>query len=98
MYQSYELIVDRILQRQRTMKGEARWHFQHQHGHTGTQSTLVNPLTGVRVDTSAIVRFQRLLDRIRLLPLTEIEDCLNEKKFLAVMVRPRPHPHPSLHR
>jgi len=41
----------------------------------------------VKLFSSSIVRFERLLGRIRLYALTEIEECLNEKESLVLMVR-----------
>lgn len=40
----------------------------------------------VKLYSSSIVRFERLLGRIRLYALTEIEECLNEKESLVLMV------------
>lgn len=40
----------------------------------------------VKLYSSSIARFERLLGRIRLYALTEIEECLNEKESLVLMV------------
>lgn len=40
----------------------------------------------VKLFSSSIVRFERLLGRIRLYALTEIEECLKEKESLVLMV------------
>jgi hypothetical protein len=41
---------------------------------------------GVRLSSSAIVRFERLLDRIKLYAVSEIDECLTEKESLVLMV------------
>lgn len=47
----------------------------------------------VKLYSSSIARFERLLGRIRLYALTEIEECLNEKESLVLMVICRVYPH-----
>lgn len=104
MYQSYELIVSRLLHRQRsttdldTMPGVGGSHsragtFGSQNGTPASQMLLSESLlfdedskTSVKMSLSAVVRFERLLDRIRLYALTEIEECLKEKESLVLMV------------
>jgi len=49
-----------------------------------------NSTVKVRLSLSAVVRFERLLDRIGLYALTEIEECLKEKESLVLMVCRRP--------
>lgn len=109
VYQSYELIINRVLQRQRILRDDARHesrnapdsrapnapHEHDDHGHTPSllrSSTMAMLATseddslGVRLSSSAIVRFERLFDRIRLYALSEIEECLTEKEALVFMV------------
>ncbi len=48
-------------------------------------------VSGLRAALSpaAIVRFERLKDRISLYALNEIQDCLDEKESLTIMVSPK---------
>jgi hypothetical protein len=108
VYQSYEQMITRILQRQRLLRDEARKEAKGQpeprpaifHGHHDLNEPRPNlyytstmqlhtsedmPL-GVRLSSSAIVRFERLLDRIKLYAISEIEECLTEKETLVFMV------------
>ncbi|KAL2865447.1 uncharacterized protein BJX67DRAFT_382932 [Aspergillus lucknowensis] len=103
LYQSYELIMTRILQRQRLLHDEARSNQPKlPFGHTFTdieihelrQMTLQSgkssssaPETsvGVRLSPPAVARFERLLDRIKLYCLSEIDSCLTEKESLTFL-------------
>ncbi|KAJ5351406.1 hypothetical protein N7452_000380 [Penicillium brevicompactum] len=106
LYQSYELIMRRLLQRQRMLRDEARSsHPAVPYGATFgdmeyvdmRQSSLVShssiPGTagmadksvGVQLSSTAVVRFERLVDRINLYCLSEIENCLNEKESLTFL-------------
>lgn len=109
LYQSYELIMRRVLQRQRLLRDEVRFPYSSstlpgawpgfrrvdgglQLGHTGdfsypgaNASELES--VGVRLSPVAVVRFERLADRINLYCLNEIEACLLEKESLTFMVR-----------
>ncbi|KAL4917593.1 hypothetical protein BDW62DRAFT_218084 [Aspergillus aurantiobrunneus] len=103
LYQSYELIMMRILQRQRLLHDEARSNQPRlPFGHTFTdtelqlhrqmtmQSSFGIPMTsensvGVRLSPPAVARFERLLDRIKLYCLSEIESCLTEKESLTFL-------------
>ena len=100
MYQSYELIIERILYRQRMFDSSLR--------RPSTMSRLASGQSGfgdltenaggtdlnfenisdtnVHLCPAATVRFERLLDRVRLYALTEIENCLKEKEELVFMV------------
>ncbi|EEH37147.2 hypothetical protein PAAG_07703 [Paracoccidioides lutzii Pb01] len=115
LYQSYDLIVNRILKRQRLLREEVRisqsgpglhdhHHHQSQQNHGGSPFGLdflnrantsrsmafdeTNPtdLGGVQLSSAAIGRFERLLDRIRLYALSEIDGCLTEKESMTFMV------------
>jgi hypothetical protein len=101
MYQSYELIGTRLLQRDRTKRDHTCLQQQHlPFGHSQNNSLsedLMNQNTSdvlsiefsssrVRLSPSAAVRFQRLVDRVRLYALNDIEECLNEKESLVFMV------------
>jgi hypothetical protein len=105
LYQSYELIMTRILQRQRVLRDEARsTHPKYALGHTFADtesherrhmtmqtatsvSSAPETTVGVRLSTPAIARFERLLDRIKLYCLSEIDSCLTEKESLTFLVR-----------
>lgn len=109
VYQSYELIMSRILQRQRFLRDEARsrppitigttfsendfaeFRQQTQHGDLSCISSYDNPV-GVQLSSAAATRFERLLDRIKLYCLSEIEACLIEKESLTFLVSLSP-PH-----
>lgn len=103
LYQSYELIMMRILQRQRTLREEARpptHHFSMGHVFEDPefaemrQSTMqsglglanVQDTVGVQLSQVAVTRFERLLDRIKLYCLSEIDSCLTEKESLTFLV------------
>jgi hypothetical protein len=102
IYESYVLIVDRLLQRQRSLRDEARsrtestsYHMQRQHSvdHFGLTRNPSSPRTleeeaslGVPLSATAIVRFERLRDRIKLYALSQIEECLLEKESLVFLV------------
>ncbi|KAI9372478.1 hypothetical protein BJX61DRAFT_442380 [Aspergillus egyptiacus] len=103
LYQSYELIMTRILQRQRLLQDESRsnqpkFSFGHtfpdaevHEGRKMTMQSSVNVWTapdtsvGVPLSPAAVARFERLLDRIKLYCLTEIDSCLTEKESLTFL-------------
>ncbi len=101
MYQSYALIIERVLSRQKPVNvatarqpdEESRAHTRRlSHGSNAGSllntdvSTEVETL-GVPLSSVAIVRFERLLDRINLYALSEIQECLDEKESLVFLVR-----------
>ncbi|EQL37620.1 hypothetical protein BDFG_01194 [Blastomyces dermatitidis ATCC 26199] len=108
IYQSYDLIVNRVLKRQRLLREEIRnsqpanmHHPPHQRGgHFGLDLLSrgnswrpngfdeINPseLGGIQLSSAAVGRFERLLDRIRLYALSEIDECLAEKESMTFMV------------
>ncbi|KAH8426045.1 uncharacterized protein LDX57_003785 [Aspergillus melleus] len=103
LYQSYELIMMRILQRQRVLRDEHRnprttfpvGHMVGDHDVVDLrQSTLQSSLSvasmpdtqvGVQLSSAAVARFERLLDRIKLYCLSEIDTCLTEKESLTFL-------------
>ncbi|KAJ5588563.1 hypothetical protein N7537_011241 [Penicillium hordei] len=104
LYQSYELIMRRLLQRQRMLRDEARSAQPTALSYGATfgdmefvdmrQSSVVsNPgfhnttekSVGVQLSSTAVARFERLVDRINLYCLSEIENCLNEKESLTFL-------------
>lgn len=104
LYQSYELIMMRILQRQRLLRDEAARSpqrptslgniFAEPESSELRQSTLqsqfyfanFNDTVGVQLSSAAVARFERLLDRIKLYCLSEIDSCLTEKESLTFLV------------
>jgi hypothetical protein len=116
VYQSYDQMITRILQRQRLLRDETRkgakgqpeprpalFPTDQEHDenrpnlyHTSTMllQTSEDMSLGVLLSSSAIVRFERLLDRIKLYAISEIEECLTEKESLVFMVCPALIYHP----
>lgn len=106
MYQSYALIITRILEKQKTYAdltasqkrdtptssgpsengGNTMSHGMEDSlnlsGHVSTSSQTL----GAPLSPAAIVRFERLLDRINLYALSEIQECLDEKDALVFLV------------
>ncbi|RHZ43210.1 uncharacterized protein CDV56_100933 [Aspergillus thermomutatus] len=98
---SYELILTRVLQRQRLLRDEARSrHPKMSPGHIirGGEALRFSALqrepelwtnsensVGVRLSSAAVARFERLLDRIKLYCLSEIDACLTEKESLTFL-------------
>ena len=106
VYQSYEKMIDRLLQRQRQLPPSSV-NAQQRHLSDASLSMPQHPSEGiphtgmsagesdsnqvtVRLPLGTIARFERLLDRIRLYALTEIEECVAEKESLVFMVRTLP--------
>jgi hypothetical protein len=104
LYSSYELIMTRILQRQRLLRDEARSSRPPMAlGPVFGESEIVDPRqaalqnnfsfsslpdnpVGVQLSSAAVARFERLLDRIKLYCLSEIDTCLTEKESLTFLV------------
>jgi hypothetical protein len=106
LYQSYELIMRRLLQRQRLLRDEARSSnaLPMSVGNTFTESDFAelrqasilsdgnrvgtnDKPVGVALSSAAVARFERLVDRINLYCLSEIDTCLLEKESLTFLVR-----------
>jgi hypothetical protein len=103
LYQSYELIMRRLLQRQRMLRDEARSSHptavpygatfgdmenvdMRQPSLVSKSSVPTDKSVGVQLSSTAVARFERLVDRINLYCLSEIESCLNEKESLTFLV------------
>jgi hypothetical protein len=99
LYESYQLVMTRLLQRQRLLRDDARARRDNPRrmsvvgesdDHDAMQSTLFadsyDNVTGVRLSSAAVGRFERLADRIQLYCLSEIDTCLSEKDSLTFMV------------
>jgi hypothetical protein len=107
LYQSYELIMRRLLQRQRLLRDEARSSNNPppmSYGNTFADSDFADlrqgsivsegnrfgtndKPVGVALSSAAVARFERLVDRINLYCLSEIDTCLLEKESLTFLVR-----------
>ena len=98
IYSSYDIIIDRVLAGMRsTQKGHSQLtDLMREHGASSYQSqTPRSPqqeregsLTpyGVSMSIAASKRFERLKDRINLFALSEIQDCIDEKEALVLLV------------
>ena len=110
MYQSYALIIKRILEKQKpftelparqkkdtpTAVGPLDYGSNttsqgmddslNLEGHISTSSEML----GAPLSQAAVVRFERLLDRINLYALSEIQECLDEKDALVFLVSINP--------
>ena len=101
MYQSYALIIERILERQKPLNispaGQPNTEQKIQDSNTtfgvrdpssleiGSSSTEIQTF-GVPLSSAATVRFERLRDRINHYALNEIQECLDEKESLVFLV------------
>ncbi|USP74309.1 hypothetical protein yc1106_01583 [Curvularia clavata] len=100
VYQSYELIIERVLRKQEvTLASLKNSHILS--GDASLASTYVlndaaplppgalvpetDSLLGVALSSAARVRFERLKDRIVLYALSEIQECLDQKESLVMM-------------
>ncbi|RAL10428.1 uncharacterized protein BO97DRAFT_372562, partial [Aspergillus homomorphus CBS 101889] len=103
LYQSYELIMMRILQRQRSLQDKARHNrpqlalgqtFDDDDSVDAQQQSMQSSFSlasapadsvGVYLSSTAVARFERLIDRIKLYCLSEIDTCLTEKENLTFL-------------
>lgn len=81
MYQSYSIIIDRILERTKTAS-----HLPSAIVEQDTANFISTSTFGVTLNSNAVVRFERLQDRIRSFALNEIQDCIDEKESLVFLV------------
>lgn len=87
MYQSYALIIERILDRQKPLHSSTGGSSSESGNYSeGLPSDMSKIQLGVRMSSAATVRFERLRDRINLYALSEIQECLDEKESLVFMV------------
>jgi hypothetical protein len=95
VYQSYELIIERVLKKQEATLASLK----NSHVVTGVDSLAssypatagpqvpeAESLLGVSISSAARVRFERLKDRIILYALSEIQECIDQKESLVMMV------------
>ena len=95
MYQSYALIIERILGRQKPVHSSTGDPSSRSGSHDdvlklGGQVTSEIQTFGAPLSSAATVRFERLCDRINLYALSEIQECLDEKESLVFLVRRTP--------
>jgi len=88
IYQSYGLIIDRILERQKPVDlSNSTQLLQENLGQNKAVITAQTRAYAVPLSPAATVRFERLRDRINHYALSEIQDCLDEKESLVFLVR-----------
>ncbi|KAF2094803.1 hypothetical protein NA57DRAFT_60221 [Rhizodiscina lignyota] len=95
MYQSYELIIDRVLEKHEATLASLKNSHIISGLNSGAESMASSvpqvqvaesqSLLGVSLSSAARVRFERLKYRIRLYALSEIEECLSQKDALVMM-------------
>lgn len=97
LYQSYELMIDRLLEKQEhslaSLKNSHVLTHQNSSGVESMASSVPQvsesqSVLGASLSSAARVRFERLKYRIRLYALSEIEECMNQKESLVMMVSP----------
>ena len=91
MYQSYALIIDRILDRQKPLYSSTEDPSSASKSHNEAmilegQVTSQVQTFGAPLSSAASVRFERLRDRIKHYALSEIQECLDEKESLVFLV------------
>ena len=86
IYQSYALIIDRILDRQKPVDMSNSTHLvQERIGDHEQALHAKSDKYRVPLSSAATVRFERLRDRINLYALSEIQECLDEKEALVFL-------------
>ncbi|KAF2706874.1 hypothetical protein K504DRAFT_384788 [Pleomassaria siparia CBS 279.74] len=93
VYQSYELIIARVLKKQEaTLASLKNSHVLSAADSLASSLPLgslqvaeADSLLGVSISSTARVRFERLKDRIKLYALSEIEECIAQKDSLVMM-------------
>lgn len=101
MYQSYALIIQRILDRQKPVNLLPGDPHSIGHNHAGElsresnmtvrmtdegENTVDTKTFGAPLSAAATVRFERLRDRINHYAISEIQECLDEKDALVFLV------------
>ena len=81
IYQSYDRIIERLINMDKSLEDSGI-----SPGSTTTSQAQLNGSLGVRISPLAMVRFQRLRDRINLYALSEVQECLDEKDALVQVV------------
>jgi hypothetical protein len=96
VYQSYELIIERVLKKQEATLASLKNSkiVSGAESLAGSYPQIGSPqiipeadsLLGVSLSSAARVRFERLKDRIKLYALSEIQECIDQKESLVMMV------------
>lgn len=96
IYQSYDRIISRILERQNLVISELHAATSADPNADADDSVVAmqastgdirsKPYLGVALSAPTIVRFERLKDNINLYALSEIQSCLDEKESLVFLV------------
>jgi hypothetical protein len=96
VYQSYELIIERVLKKQEaTLASLKNSHIvsgvdslASSHMQMGSPGHIpeADSLLGVSLSSAARARFERLKDMIILYALSEIQECIDQKDSLVMMV------------
>ena len=97
VYKSYPAIVERLIDRHRSLlahdrllarRGSSRMFraFSNDSSNDPFPCSSNDPLdTQLRLTTTSLARFERLLDRIEICAITEVDECLKEKEALVLM-------------
>lgn len=94
VYQSYELIIERVLKKQEATLASLKNSRIVSNQDSPASSLLEvgshvipeeDSLLGVSISSAARVRFERLKDRIVLYALSEIQECIDQKESLVMM-------------
>jgi hypothetical protein len=94
IYQSYIMLIERMLRGPQATKRQLEMEKRFEgRGELDVVSTNAqepqSEAYGVLLSTASAVRFERLRDRIALYALNEIQDCLEEKEALVMLVSGR---------
>ncbi|KAF2866791.1 hypothetical protein BDV95DRAFT_552324 [Massariosphaeria phaeospora] len=91
VYQSYELIIERVLKKQEATLASLK-NSRILSAADSLASSLphiavpeADSLLGVSLSSAARARFERLKDRIKLYALSEIQECIDQKESLVMM-------------
>lgn len=99
VYLAYELIIERVLKKQEATLASLKnsrivsgveslaSSMPIPINASGPQVPEADSLLGVSLSSAARARFERLKDRIKLYALSEIQECLDQKDSLVMMVR-----------
>ena len=88
LYQSYELIIDRVLEKQKSGDPVAHAYsvpISASSSLNGFELHSSHEAMGIFLTSGVRVRFERLRDRIRLYALSEIQECIDMKESLVSM-------------
>jgi hypothetical protein len=91
LYQGYDLLIDRLLEKREVTLASLKNSNVLQSGIGSMTSSHVHVAEsqsslGVSLSSAARVRFESMKHRIQLYALSEVEECLNQKESLVMMV------------